>query len=53
MRHLAPMSVLIASLNGDTGRFAKVVVPYAFKLLLQELIALGIYPKLEFAEILE
>jgi len=40
-------------IHGESGQFAKVTVPYAFKLLLQELIALGIYPKLELAEILE
>jgi DNA-directed RNA polymerase subunit B len=40
-------------IHGDTGQFAKVVVPYAYKLLLQELIALGIYPKLELSEVLD
>lgn len=40
-------------IHGDSGQFAKVVVPYAFKLLLQELIALGIYPKIELSEVLD
>ncbi len=36
----------ICPIHGDKGRIARVVVPYAFKLLLQELISLGIYPRL-------
>ncbi|MCC6019805.1 MAG: DNA-directed RNA polymerase subunit B [Thermoproteaceae archaeon] len=40
-------------IHGDAGQFARVIVPYAFKLLLQELIALGIYPRLELTEVLE
>ena len=39
-------------IHGEEGRFARVVVPYAFKLLLQELMSLGIYPRLELAEMI-
>jgi len=35
---------------GDKARVSKVAVSYAFKLLLQELMALGIYPKLKLKE---
>ena len=43
----------ICPIHGDKGRIARVIVPYAFKLLLQELISLGIYPKLELGDIIE
>ncbi len=38
-------------LCGDDAEVARVVVPYAFKLLLQELMAMGIKPKLELKEL--
>jgi len=40
----------VCPIHGDKGRIAKVIVPYAFKLLLQELISLGIYPRLKLSE---
>ncbi len=40
-------------IHGDVAPFSKVIVPYAYKLLLQELITLGIHPKLELTEVLE
>ncbi len=40
----------ICPVHGDKGRIAKVIVPYAFKLLLQELISLGIYPRIKLSE---
>ena len=39
-------------IHGEEGRFARIVVPYAFKLLLQELMSLGIYPRLELTEMI-
>ncbi len=39
--------------HGDKGRIARVLVPYAFKLLLQELMSLGIYPRLELRDLVE
>ncbi len=43
----------ICPIHGDKGRIARVIVPYAFKLLLQELISLGLYPKLELGDPIE
>jgi len=43
----------ICPIDGDRGRISRVIVPYAFKLLLQELISLGIYPKIELGDLVE
>ncbi|MCG2879834.1 MAG: DNA-directed RNA polymerase subunit B [Vulcanisaeta sp.] len=43
----------VCPIHGDKGRIARVIVPYAFKLLLQELISLGIYPKIELGDLIE
>ncbi len=43
----------VCPIHGDKGTFARVIVPYAFKLLLQELMSLGIYPKLELGDLME
>ncbi len=43
----------VCPIHGDKGRIAKVVVPYAFKLLLQELMSLCIYPRLVLGDPIE
>ncbi|BDR91746.1 DNA-directed RNA polymerase subunit B [Vulcanisaeta souniana] len=43
----------VCPIHGDKGRIARVVVPYAFKLMLQELMSLGIYPKIELGDLIE
>ncbi|WP_069807074.1 DNA-directed RNA polymerase subunit B [Vulcanisaeta thermophila] len=43
----------ICPIHGDKGRVVRVVVPYAFKLLLQELLSLGIYPRIETGDLIE
>jgi DNA-directed RNA polymerase subunit B len=43
----------ICPIHGDKGRIARVTVPYAFKLMLQELMSLGIYPRIELGDLIE
>ncbi len=43
----------VCPIHGDKGRIAKVIVPYAFKLLLQELMSLCIYPRLVLGDLIE
>ncbi|KUO80358.1 MAG: hypothetical protein AT718_09750 [Vulcanisaeta sp. JCHS_4] len=43
----------VCPIHGDKGRIARVTVPYAFKLLLQELMSLGIYPRIELGDLIE
>ena len=43
----------VCPIHGDKGRIVRVTVPYAFKLLLQELMSLGIYPRIEAGDLIE
>lgn len=43
----------VCPIHGNKSNVSKVVVPYAFKLMLQELISLGIYPKIELSDFIE
>ncbi len=43
----------VCPIHGDKGRIVRVTVPYAFKLLLQELMSLGIYPRIEVGDLIE
>lgn len=43
----------ICPIHGEDAKFARVIVPYAMKLLLQELYSLAIYPKIEVSDVIE